>query len=55
MMTAAFHGHPAAPRPSGLSSSVRANFYLYNTVQDVERLLEAMEWVCEVFDPETAV
>ena len=39
----------------GLTASVRASFYLYNTVEDVDQLLAALERVYEIFDQETAV
>ncbi len=38
-----------------LVASVRASFYLYNDVTDVDRLLGALERVYEIFDQETAV
>lgn len=36
-----------------LAASVRASFYLYNTIDDVDRLLTALERVYEIFDLET--
>jgi cysteine desulfurase/selenocysteine lyase len=39
----------------GIDASVRASFYLYNTFEDVDRLLDALERVCAIFDQETRV
>jgi cysteine desulfurase/selenocysteine lyase len=39
----------------GIDASVRASFYLYNTCEDADRLLDALERVCAIFDHETRV
>lgn len=41
-------------RRLGLDASVRASFYVYNTEQDVDRLIEALGQVYRIFDRETA-
>lgn len=38
----------------GINASVRASFYLYNTEEDVERLMEALGEVYRIFDQEAA-
>lgn len=40
-------------RHLGIDASVRASFYLYNTLEDVDRLTAALEQVQEIFDLET--
>ncbi len=38
----------------GLDASVRASFYLYNTFEDIDRFLVALEQVYRIFDQETS-
>ncbi len=40
-------------RELGIDASVRASFYLYNTLEDVDRLVAALDRVQEIFDLET--
>lgn len=40
-------------RELGIDASVRASFYIYNTPEDVDRLIAGLERVREIFDLET--
>ncbi|MEZ4521627.1 MAG: SufS family cysteine desulfurase [Thermomicrobiales bacterium] len=42
-------------RQLGIDASVRASFYVYNTIEDVDRLVAGIDRVREIFDQETAV